>query len=748
MWLLTRYGSYRISSAGQTATVRARRLAHLKNLRKRFPELTDAEIVTAPDGGYRLIVSQQLWSAVMVELAQEQESGRDREGVPLFISRAAQLRLIAAACALALIWINAYVCRQVFFIEYTGKMNSMHGFWIAMAKLATVHWYKPYWWPHWYLGMPFEYTYAPLVPGLTAAIARLEHISAARAFQIVSGSVYCFGPVALFLMARQLTRRTVYSFIAAVVYSLAAASEMLLPDSNYSVQHWGDARRLYLCFVWDEVPHQLGLALVCLAILFLARALHDRKFRSFVWAGVFVSLSLLASAFGATVLLLFAGSLLATCETAALRRNVLLVSLCGLLGYLAMCPYFPPSLMRAVRTNAQLFPNMQWTAGSFWAFMGVAGIGALLWFVSRRWHPWYLRFFLLLAYLTFVIPALEEKWQLHFIPQGGRYKVELELTLVLLIVFAAALLIDRLPRLVQGALALLLIWPVSQQVIAHRRFSKNVIQPADITQTIEYQVARWVEPNLPGWRVTAPGSIAQWLNAFSKVAQFTGGSFPTAPNPVQLHIGSDLISTTDATVPPLWYKAYGVDAVIVAGRDSPEFWRPHPHGHQFDGVFPLLWDERDTQIYAVPRARTLAHVISQDSLVSRTPASLSDMAQLARYVAAMENADIIPARFQWLRDGRARIHADLGPKQVLSVQVTYHPGWKAKAAGRPIPIAKDALGQIVLTPDRPGAYDIELLYGADWEGRLCRILSIGTLLGVAIVACRRRWRKEPFRAAI
>src|SRR6266567_4780826 len=72
-----------------------------------------------------------------------------------------------------IVWLNAYICRQVFFIEFTGKMNSIHGVWIAMANLAGEHWYKPAWWPHWYNGMPFEYTYAPLVPALSAAIAWL-----------------------------------------------------------------------------------------------------------------------------------------------------------------------------------------------------------------------------------------------------------------------------------------------------------------------------------------------------------------------------------------------------------------------------------------------------------------------------------------------------------------------------------------------------------------------------------------------
>lgn len=652
------------------------------------------------------------------------------------MSRQLHRRLFPALYLLAIIWLNAYICRQVFAIEFTGKMNSMHGFWIAIANGAAEHWYKPTWWPYWYNGLPFEYTYAPLVPGLTAAIARLSGVSTAHAFQIVSGGVYCLGPVALFLMAWQLTRRAGWSFIAVLVYSLSSASELVLPDANFSVSHVFDARRLYLCFVWDEVPHQLGLAQICMAILFLARALHDRRLRSFVWAGLFISLALLASAFGATDLLLFAGCLLVTCETKTWKRNFVLVFLCGVLGYLVMCPFLPPSLIRTIRLNASLFSFMAWTAASFWTLAGVLCGAGLLWFVSRNWRPWYLRFFVLLAYLTVVIPSLEQRRGLHFLPQAARYKVELELALVLAVVFGFAFLIDRVPRIARIVLAIVLLWPAYRQVLAHRRFSKNVMQPVDVTGTIEYQVAAWIGSNLPGWRVAAPGSIAQWLNAFSKTPQFTGGSFPTAANFMELRASSDLLGISTPAIPAVWYKAYGTDAIIVAGRDSPEFWQPHPHGHQFDGVFPVIWEERDTRIYAVPRAaRTIAHVIPRELVVSRSPIDVSDTAQIEKYIAAVEDASASPASFVWLGDSQGRIHATLAANQVLSVQETYHPGWKATAGAHFVSISKDGLGQMILTPNGPGDYDISLVYDGGWEGTLCRALSVFTMLGVAIAVC-------------
>jgi hypothetical protein len=83
MWLFTRYGFYSIACANkpdgsldtQTVMVRARCIAHLRSLQKRFPVLAGGEILTWPkrDYRYRLIVPKKSWVASIDELAQEQE---------------------------------------------------------------------------------------------------------------------------------------------------------------------------------------------------------------------------------------------------------------------------------------------------------------------------------------------------------------------------------------------------------------------------------------------------------------------------------------------------------------------------------------------------------------------------------------------------------------------------------------------------------------------------------------------------
>jgi hypothetical protein len=83
MWIFTRYGFYSIACARkpdgsidpQCIMVRARQVAHLKNLQKRFPALTPTEVFTWPDRDYRyrLIIPKTVWVEIVTELAREQE---------------------------------------------------------------------------------------------------------------------------------------------------------------------------------------------------------------------------------------------------------------------------------------------------------------------------------------------------------------------------------------------------------------------------------------------------------------------------------------------------------------------------------------------------------------------------------------------------------------------------------------------------------------------------------------------------
>jgi len=139
-------------------------------------------------------------------------------------------------------------------------MNSMQGFWIAMARLGG-GWFHSEWWRYWDCGAPLEFVYAPLVPCLERMGSRGSRNSCRRWLQTVSGLIYCLGPVTLFVMAWLLTRAPGYAFAAAAALSLLAVAVFLAPMLSLAPAFL-DARRLYLMVVWDETPHMAALAML------------------------------------------------------------------------------------------------------------------------------------------------------------------------------------------------------------------------------------------------------------------------------------------------------------------------------------------------------------------------------------------------------------------------------------------------------------------------------------------------------
>jgi hypothetical protein len=85
MWEFTRYGFYSIACVASRRLARQsvrhgqspvyRCIAHLNNLQKRFPALAVGNILETPnhDYRYRLVIPKASWTAIVGELAQEQE---------------------------------------------------------------------------------------------------------------------------------------------------------------------------------------------------------------------------------------------------------------------------------------------------------------------------------------------------------------------------------------------------------------------------------------------------------------------------------------------------------------------------------------------------------------------------------------------------------------------------------------------------------------------------------------------------
>jgi hypothetical protein len=657
--------------------------------------------------------------------------------------------LRAAFYLVVLLWINIYVCRDMFFGS-TAHMGSMHGFWTALATRGGSSWFHATWWPFWDMGIPFESTYPPLVPALAAAISALRGVSPAIGFHSVTGLFYILGPCTLFLMAWRLTRAPGYSFLAAMLYSLTSVTQILVPDADFMLGSVMDARRLYVVSVWDDTPHVAALAFLPLVILFLARSIETRQLTYYAAAALCIGLAAMASAFGPVMVVLAAACLLFVLRRQDWFGNLLLIAGIGAWGWAIAAPFLSPSLMRAIRAASASSDGEGWTLGSLTALAVVIFVWTLLWQLLRRWtDDWRIQFFALFAWLTGSIPLMNVILHRHFLPQPNRYKFEMEMALCLAAAFSLRPWISRLATSNRRALLLLALAAAADQTGGHRKLEKKFTFPQDVTQTVEYRAAEWAQKAYPNIRFFMPGSMAQWANTYTDIQQFTGGSFTMATNQVQqradtaIGFGDDDVKR-DVHLTLTWLKAYGVGVVAISGKDSKEYWRPFTHPEKFDGLLPALWKESGVTMYRVPlREFTLAHIVPLGALVRDAPREPDDIAEVEKYVAALDDASLPGTQFQWEGRNRIRIRTTAAQGQALSVQVSYHPGWHATVNGQTRELRKDGLGLMWLAPGVTGPCEVVLNYDGGWELRICRWLSWLAIAGVAVVGIGFRPRHQP-----
>jgi hypothetical protein len=645
--------------------------------------------------------------------------------------------------------VNFAIVQRLFSTEFTQHLSSNEGSFMAISRFLVDRWPDVRWFPFWLNGVPLENTYSPLLQVIDAVVAKAAHCSTALAFHAVIAFFYCLGPVCLFLFAWKSSKLLHAGFLSALLYSLFSPS-LLLPAVRDDIGSWHNARRLQTLVHYGEGGHNMVLSLLPLALLCAYLAVTRRNFAWCVTTGILLGALVLTNAFAAVDLAVGVAIIAILQPPGSRLRSLALLAGVGAAAYLWISPILTPDLVRTIRTNSLLMGGYRYTPL-------VVGTGLLvlagafgLWYFTRRWANWFDRFAVLFAYVFVAVVVLAFFAKIALLPQPERYQLVMEMGLCLTLVFGARhLLAPAHPRARAGALALFLAF-LAWQALCYRDYAAGLIQSIDITRTIQYKTAKWIDANLRGQRTMVSGDTGTWFNVFTDNPQLSAEHEPFSPNWMAdiavytIYTGQNA-GDRDAEYSILWLKAYGCNAITVPGPRSREDYRPFRNPAKFEGVLPLLWHDEDDSIYAVPqRSTSLAHVIPADADVTRPPIHGLDVPQVARFVAAMENSALPLADFSWRSATRARIRTEAHPGQVVAVQVTYDPGWVATANGRPAAVTRDGIGLITLHPSCDGSCEILLSFDGGAQRKICLGLSAIVMFGVAAAGTLGRLRGRRF----
>jgi hypothetical protein len=639
-------------------------------------------------------------------------------------------RPLVLLCASVLLVVNLIVAAPLFGVEYSAYNGSIEGTFIAIARVMARHPGDWGWWPLWNAGMPFENAYLPLLHWMVAAFSVVTEWSAARSFHIVTAGVYAFSAVAVFWMALEIGRKLAASFVAGLAYSCLSVSALLVPAIRADAGSALNLRRLHILVYWGEAPHTLALALLPVAIVCFVYALTTNAVKWKILAGVLAAAVVLSNAFGIVAL-----GVALLCWLLAFRpqpwwKAPSTVAAIGVLSYCWTAPWMSPSMIRAIRTNPTAGGDFRYTAASWIALATLCGGYLLLWFVLRRAKtPAHVQFFALFGYVPTAIVAAWYVWGVAVIPQPSRYQLEMDLALLLAVVFGGAAILDRLPRRVRFVAAVVVTLGLAMQTVHSVSYARGLIRSVEPSRLSEYKIAKWMDRNRHGERAFIPGSSSFLYNVFTDNPQFQGGHIQFAVNPLIPGAVYQIQSSGGTEVSVMWLKAFGTHAIAVSGPKSTDAYKAFANPRKFDGVLPLLWREGDDAIYEVPsRSASLAHVIPAAAVVQRTPIHGLDIEPVEPYVAALEDPQYPLATFQWKGLSEAEIHATVERGQAIAVQVTFDPGWEAYANGKRQPIRGDAIDLIVIEPDCHGPCEISLRYTGGKDRVVTRAMSLVAML--------------------
>ena len=581
--------------------------------------------------------------------------------------------------------------------------------------------------------MPIENAYFALVPFTVAALSGLTGWSTAHAFHFLAALAYSAAPVFLFWFAYKLSGRLGASFAAALLWSLISPSSVIPALYADMGSVWG-SRRLRNLVYYGEMPHVLALCLLPVALWLLLRYWEKPGARRFSVAALAFAGVMLSNAFGIAAAVITSLALVAVLDG---PRVKMLVSLAGIGAgaYLVICRLLPPSLIALIRVRSQLVGgDFRLTAvGGLMAALFLLGMAAL-WWITRRIPNRILRFAILMTACFSAITVIGYTTTLTFIALPRRYMLEMDLAVCLLLAFALTPRKMSRPVIAAGLLlAAFVAWKDDQ-------FSRRLIRPADIAQSVPYRQARWIAEHLPGERVMVSGEYGFWFNLFADNPQLSGGHEASAPNGMQIiavytiYSGQNL-GEQDGPISLMWLKAFGCGAITVPGPGSADLYHPIRNPRKFDGLLPLIWREGDDAIYRVPlRSTSLAHVLPASAVVVRRPVHGGDVEPLRPYIAALEDPALPPAKLQWDNPERGRISAPVAAGQLLSLQITYDPGWRAAAGGRKLTIRRDALGMMTIDPQCTGNCTVDVEFTGGAERTVCSVVSAVATVLLALMA--------------
>lgn len=641
-------------------------------------------------------------------------------------------RLHALFDTFLLLLLTAALVRPLFKLEYLNNWPSIESTFIADARMLAARLPHPGWQPLWYCGTRFDYIYPPALRYGTALLSKIGGVSTARAYHLYIGALYVLGIGAVYWMVRIGSRSRVMAWLASAGTALLSPSFLLLPVIRHDSPYWVP-QRLHVLMLYGEGPHISALSVLPAALALSFLALRNKNALALAGASVLCAFTVANNFYGATSLAIFFPLLTWSIWVARRDKSIWMrAAAIAALAYALSAFWLTPSYLRVTGENLRLvaIPGEPFPRLIVLVVMILFGIATWRWGHLKPQREWTIFVAGAALFMSLYVLGLYY-FQFHIVGDAPRLIPELDLA-ILLCLAGLVVFLWRRPRL-RALAVLILLLAACPAIVYVRHYRFPFPKAAHVENQYEFLIGKWVHDNLPSQRVLPSGTVRLWYDAWFDLPQQDGGSSQGMSNPT-LPNAQWQITAGDRALPAiLWMQALGTDAVIVPDRTSPEHYHDYQYPYKFQGLLPVLYDDRrGTVIYRIPRiSPSLGRVVDAPSLAAIGPIrSGEDVPTLSRYVAAIEDPRQSPTQVTWTTFDQLQIHANISAGQSILFQETYDPYWRAYENGRSIPIHRETAMSFMLLDVPKGEHVIQLRFETPLENQIGRVIS---LLGLAVI---------------
>jgi hypothetical protein len=206
-----------------------------------------------------------------------------------------------------------------------------------------------------------------------------------------------------------------------------------------------------------------------------------------------------------------------------------------------------------------------------------------------------------------------------------------------------------------------------------------------------------------GERVFLSGSTVFWAGSTgSPLNQVRGGVDKAATHPFWDHASYQLREGADPELAKAWLESLGVSYVLVHGPASSETYHDFRNIDKWQEVGEIVWTGEGDVIIKVPSS-TLAWVADLSQLGKvRQPESGIDLNALKGYLSAKKRL----ANIKWVDNNQIRLDGMLNNNEGIVIAVSHSNGWKSEDGQ----VREDSLGNILFIPENYSKQNFVLRY--------------------------------------